>query len=379
MDSSWNGSTASMCQAEHVWCFSESPYQKESDMNATIVAVDLAKNIFELAVADADWHIAQRQRLTRTKFLGFFVQLAPCQVVMEACGSAHYWARRINMLGHTVRLLPAHYVKAYVRRNKTDQADAAALIEAARCAEIREVPIKTVEAQQIQSLHRLRSQWMSARQRYVNTLRGILREFGFAIPLGVNVAKEQIGVALADADSEVPQALRATLAEMLQEIRSLEQKILDVEHQLNALTRADVRVQQLRQIPGIGALTSTALRAVVGDIQRFPSGRHFASWLGLTPNERSSAEKRRLGKISKQGDTYLRTLLVHGARSALLAAHRAERAGHSLDRLRRWALDCERQRSHNKATVALANRLARIVWATWKYERAFDGNWSAAA
>jgi transposase len=339
-------------------------------MNATIVAVDLAKNVFELAVADADWHIAQRQRLTRGKFFGFFVQLAPCQVVMEACGSAHYWARRIATLGHTVRLLPAQYVKAYVRRNKTDQADAAALIEAARCAEIREVPVKTVEAQQIQSLHRMRSQWMSTRQRYVNTLRGILREFGFAILLCVNVAKEQIGVALADSDSEVPQALRATL---------IEEKILGIERQLNALTRTDVRVQQLRQIPGIGALTSTALRAIVGDIQRFPSGRHFASWLGLTPNERSSAEKRRLGKISKQGDVYLRTLLVHGARSALLAAHSAERAGRPLDRLRRWALDCERQRGHNKATVAVANRLARIVWATWTYERAFDGNWSAAA
>lgn len=348
-------------------------------MDATIVAVDLAKNIFEIAAADADWRITQRSRLPRSKFFGFFVQLAPCQVVMEACGSAHYWARRIACLGHTVRLLPAHYVKAYVRRNKTDQADAAALIEAARCVEIREVPVKTVEAQQIQSLHRLRSQWMSTRQRYVNTLRGILREFGFAIPLGVNVAKEQIGAALADPGSEVPQALRATLTQMLQEVRVLEENILGVERQLNALSCADVRVQQLRQIPGIGALTSTALRAIVGDIRRFPSGRHFASWLGLTPNERSSAEKRRLGKISKQGDVYLRTLLVHGARSALLAAHRAERARKPLDRLRQWALDCERQRGHNKATVALANRLARIVWATWTHERPFDGNWSAQA
>src|SRR5450631_586614 len=348
-------------------------------MNATIVAVDLAKNIFEIAAADADWRVAQRSRLPRAKFFGFFVQLEPCQVVMEACGSAHYWARRIGALGHTVRLLPAHYVKAYVRRNKTDQADAAALIEAARCADIRQVPVKTVEAQQIQSLHRLRSQWLSTRQRYVNTLRGILREFGFAIPLGVNVAKTQIGAILAESDNDVPDAVRASLAEMLQEIRSLEEKTLGVERQLNALTRTDVCVQQLRQIPGIGPLTSTALRAIVGDIQRFPSGRHFASWLGLTPNERSSAEKRRLGKISKQGDAYLRTLLVHRARSALLAAHRAERAGQSVDRLRRWALDCERQRGHKKATVALANQLARIVRATWKHQRAFDGNWSAEA
>ena len=134
----------------------------------------------------------------------------------------------------------------------------------------------------------------------------------------------------------------------------------------------------MRLIPGIGLLTSTAIRATVGDIQRFPSGRHFASWLGLTAREYSSAEHRRLGGICKRGDVYLRTLLVHGARSALLAAHQAQKAGRPLDYLRRWALECERQRGHNKATVALANRLARIIWATWKYERSFDGNWATA-
>jgi len=199
------------------------------------------------------------------------------------------------------------------------------------------------------------------------------------IPLGPSAAKAQIGLVLAQADSDIPQGLRPALAEMLREIAPLEEKILSVERQLAALTRADERVQQLREIPGVGLLTSTALLSTVGDIQRFPSGRHFACWLGLTPSERSSAERRRLGKISKQGDVYCRTLLVHGARSALLAAHRAQRAGKPLDRLRHWALNCERQRGHNKATVALANRLARIVWATWKYERAFDGNWGTDA
>ena len=206
-------------------------------MNSTTVAVDLAKNVFELAVADREWRIVERHRLNRTRFSRFFFHRPPCQVVMEACGSAHHWARRLVAEGHTVR----------------------------------------------------------------------------------------------------------------------------------------------REIPGVGLLTSTALLSTVGDIQRFPSGRHFACWLGLTPSERSSAERRRLGKISKQGDVYCRTLLVHGARSALLAAHRAQRAGKPLDRLRHWALNCERARGHNKATVALANRLARIVWATWKYERAFDGNWANQA
>jgi transposase len=238
-----------------------------------------------------------------------------------------------------------------------------------------EVPTKTIEQQQLQSLHRLRSQWMSTRQRYLNTLRGILREFGIMIPLGPSMAKAQIGSALAEAESGIPHGLRLALAQMLQEIDPLEHKILSVERQLAALTRTDERVQQLRAIPGVGLLTSTALLSTVGDIQRFPSGRHFACWLGLTASERSSAQRRHLGKISKQGDVYCRTLLVHGARSALLAARRAQRAGKPLDRLRRWALNCEQRRGHNKATVALANRLARIVWASWRYERSFDGNW----
>ena len=348
-------------------------------MNCTTVAVDLAKNVFEIAVAGADWKVTERHRLNRAKFARFFVHRLPCRVVMEACGTAHHWAREIVKLGHQVELLPAHYVQKYVKRNKTDRADAAALIEAARCSDIRSVPIKTIEQQQIQSLHRLRSQWLSTRHRYINMLRGVLREFGIAIPLGANVAKAQIGLALAEADRGVPPALRPTLLDMLADVRTLEGKIIAVERELAALTQSDTTVQQLQNIPGIGPLTSTALRATVGDIQRFPSARHFASWLGLTASERSSAERRRLGRISKQGDIYLRTLIVHGARSALLAATRAERAGRPLDHLRRWALECERRSGHNKATVALANRLARIVWATWKHERAFDGNWALKA
>jgi transposase len=348
-------------------------------MNSTAVAVDLAKNVFELAVADVNWRITGRWRLNRTKFAQFFVNRPPCQVVMEACGSAHHWARKLAESGHQVRLLPAQYVRAYVKRNKTDRADAAALIEAVRCGDIRPVPVKTIEQQQIQSLHRLRTQWIASRLRCINSLRGILREFGIVISLGANAAKEQVGHALALTDSGIPAALRPALSEMLGEVRILEERILGIEHQLAALTRDDETVRQLREIPGIGLLTGTALKATVGNVQRFPSGRHFASWLGLTASERSSAERRRLGAISRRGDIYLRTLLVHGARSALLAAHRAHRSGKPLDRLRRWALDCERRIGHNKATVALANRLARIVWATWKYQRVFDGNWSGRA
>jgi transposase len=345
-------------------------------MHSTTVAVDLAKNVFELAITDAEGKIGERLRLNRARFASFFVHREPCRVLMEACGSAHYWARRIGEHGHEVQLLPAQYVRQYVRRNKTDRADAAALIEAARCASIRPVPAKSLEQQQVLVLHRLRSQWMSTRHRYLNTLRGVLREFGIAVPLGTTVARARIAHYLAQPPQELPAATRPLLSEMLGEVNELEHRIEQIERELNSLTRADPVVQQLRRIPGIGLLSSTAIRACVGDVERFACARSFASWLGLTPREYSSGERRRLGGISKRGDVYLRTLLIHGARSALLAAHRQQRSGRPLDHLRHWAVQCERQRGHNVATVALANRLARIVWATWKHGRAFDGNWA---
>ena len=348
-------------------------------MNSTTVAVDLAKNVFELAVADTTGKIVDRQRLNRVRFSSFFVQRAPCRVLMEACGSAHYWARRIAEHGHSVQLLPAQYVRQYVRRNKTDRADAAALIEAARCADIQAVPVKSLEQQQMLALHRLRSQWLGTRQRYLNTLRGLLREFGIAIPLGARVARSHIAQHLAQSRRDLPAAIRPLLDQMLGDVDQLERLTDQIERQLACLTHTDTVVQQLRQIPGVGLLTSTALRATVGDIQRFPCARRFASWLGLTPREYSSGEHRRLGSISKRGDVYLRTLLVHGARSALMAAHRQQRTGRPLDRLRQRALACQRQRGHNVATVALANRMARIIWATWKHGRPFDGNWACSA
>lgn len=348
-------------------------------MHSTTVAVDLAKSVFELAVADEQGKITERLRLNRARFSAFFVQRPSCRVLMEACGSAHYWARCIASHGHSVELLPAQYVRRYVRRSKTDRADAAALIEAARCGEIRPVPVKTVQQQQVLALHRMRSQWLSTRHRCINTLRGLLREFGVAIPLGARVARTHIARHLAQPGQQVPAALHPLMMQMLGDFDQLEQRIVEVERQIASVTRDDEVVQQLRQIPGIGLLTSTALRATVGHVERFGSARRFASWLGLTPREYSSGERRRLGGISKQGDIYLRTLLVHGARSVLLAAHRQQLQGRPLDRLRQWALKCKQLRGHNVTTVALANRLARIVWATWRYGRSFDGNWHTAA
>lgn len=348
-------------------------------MHTTTVAVDLGKQVFEIAIADASWRVTERHRLSRSRFARFFADRSPCRVVMEACGTAHFWARRIVAAGHDVALLPAQYVRAYVRRNKTDRADASALIEALRCADILPVPIKTVEHQQIQALHRVRMRWMQTRIGRINTLRGLLREFGIVIPLGTSMAKARVAEALEDAENELPAGLRAPLAEMLSEVRELEARIAQIERDLRELARNDEVIRRMQTLPGVGLLGATALRAAVVDVQRFPSGRHFASWIGLTARESSSAGRRRLGRISKQGDVYLRTLLIHGARSALMAAHLAQRRERPLHRLQTWALACEERRGRNRAAVALANRIARIIWATWKHQRPFDGNWNAKA
>src|SRR5882672_5335353 len=335
----------------------EKPNQEESAMNATTVGVDLAKSRFEVAVADGEFRIQRRARLTRLQFARFFGNHPHSLILMEACGSAHHWARTLQAQGHEVQLLPAQHVRAYVKRNKTDAADAGALIEAARCAEIRPVPVKSIDQQTIQQLHRL-------------------REFGISVPVGARRGIDAVRQALASADNGLPDLLRPLIEEALAEIACLEQRSAHLERELARLTRADPIVHALMNIPGIGLLTATALRAAIVDIQRFASGRHLASWLGLTAREYSSGEKRRLGRISKRGDVYLRTLLIHGARAMLNASLGAARRGRTLDRLRTWALATEQRCGYNKATVALANKLARIVWATWKYQRPFDGNWT---
>lgn len=347
-------------------------------MQITTVGVDLAKNCFQLAEADAQFRICRRVRLTRMRFMQWMCQLAPCQIIMEACGTAHHWARVLISYGHQVRLLPAQHVKAYVRRNKTDAADAAALIEASRCEDIKPVAIKSIEQQVLQQLHRLRTQWQDGRKARICGLRGMLREFGIDIPMGATRGIAAIREALGAADNGVPDALRPYIGDVLKEIDELALKVKGVERSLRTLTQEDAIVKRLEQIPGVGLIVSTAMRAAIADIHRFPTGRHLACWLGITAKEHSSGERRRLGRISKHGDVYLRTQLIHGARSALLQAKRAANGGLELDRLRRWCVNTERRVGHNKAAVALANKLARIIWATWKYERDFNGSWNNA-
>ena len=250
-----------------------------------------------------------------------------------------------------MRLLPAHDVRPYVRRNKTDRTDAKGLLEAHRNDEIHAVPVKTVEHQAIASLHRLRSTWLATRTARLNTLRGLLREFGVFIPVGASHVVPQVRALLNDPGA-VPAALHTTLAAACYEIAGLDENMRAVERQLAALATAMRDVDLLQTVPGVGLLTATALVALVVDIRRFPSGRHFASFLGLTPREDSSALRRRLGAITKQGDVYVRMLLTHGARSVIW---HAKATAHPTP-LQHWALETERRRGRNVAAIAVAQQ-----------------------
>jgi transposase len=333
-------------------------------MESTTIAVDVAKEVLEVAVSVQPGQVREQRRLSRAAFMKFCAGQAPATFLLEACGSAHYWGRRLQGLGHRVVLLPPHATRPYVFRNKTDRTDTRGLLEAFRNEDIHPVPVKSVSQQALTALHRLRSTWLAARTARLNTVRGLLREFGCTIPVGAHHVLPGAASLLGDADSGLPDALRPALVEAANEIRDMENRIRLLERQLEALADQTPAVARLRSIPGVGLITATALVAFVGDIQRFPSGRHFASYLGLTPRERSSGLVRRLGSVSKRGDVYLRMLLVHGARAVLWAAKRRRCAGH----LRAWALRVEQLRGHNKAAIALANKLARIVWAVWKHD-----------
>jgi transposase len=343
-------------------------------MDATTVAVDLAKDVFQVALANRAGRIIDHQRLTRRQFERFLDTIAvSTEVIMESCGTAHYWGRRAQARGLRVRLLPVQYVRPYVRRNKTDRMDTEALLEAARCGEIRPVPVKTVEQQTLQAVHRVRTQWQTARVARINAMRGLLREHGHAIPVGARTVLRRVTAILENADVELPEMLRHTLTLVVDEVRALETKIAGVDKQLGQIATEHPVASRLQTIPGVGVLTSTALVGAVSHIHAFRRGREFASWLGLTPRESSTGGRRYLGRISKRGDVHLRCLLAHGARAVLRSAIRtAQRTPDRLTRLQQWAITTATHRGRNKATIALANKLARIVWAVWCRDEDFQ-------
>lgn len=322
------------------------------------IGIDLAKQVFQIHGVDSHEQVACRKQLKRSQMLGFFRQLEPCLVAMEACGSSHYWARELGALGHEVRLIAPQFVKPYVKSGKNDANDAEAICEAASRPNMRYVEVKSAEQQASQALHRIRSRLIRARTALVNEIRGLLGEFGLVEARGgVAAARRLAQSALEDAENGLPGQMRELLAELQGELGEHDERLSRLDGMIQRQAREDERVERLMQVEGIGPITATAIVSAVGDARQFSSARQFAAWLGLVPRQHSSGGKERLGSISKRGDTYLRTLLVHGARAVL--RHCQDKT----DRRSEWLQRLLCRRNMNIATVALANKNARIIWA----------------
>jgi len=316
-----DGMDSSALLAQH--CVVETHVEKDrgaQTMHRKTIAIDLAKNVYQLAISSTPGKVESLKRLNRKEFERFLHLHEPAQIIMEACGSSHYWCRELQTMGHEVRQLPGQHVKGYRRGNKTDKNDAKALLEAARCEDIRPVPVKSLEQQSLQTLHRVREQYKATRVKRINLLKAIFREHGIEYE---ERTVQFLKLAAEYAEASSLRLLRRVILETLQEINRLEESMADIEKELRHFTENNSAIKALTQIPGIGLLNSTALVAAVGDPNNFASGRHLAAWLGITPGEKSSGESRKQYRITRRGDVYLRTLLIHGARSALVHAQGA--------------------------------------------------------
>lgn len=326
-------------------------------MNIKRIGIDLAKQVFQLHGVDNHEKVVLRKQLSRTKMLVYFQSLAPCLIGMEACGSSHYWARELQKLGHTVKLMAPQFVKPYVKGNKNDTNDAEAICEAVSRPNMRFVSIKTVAQQDIQAVHRIRNGLVKQRTAKINQIRGLLAEYGVVENKGVNVLRNALLSILEDAENGLSADFRILLEELRQDLITFDERISSLTEKINAIAKADEDTQRLQQIPGVGPITATALISAVGDGKQFKCGRDLAAWLGLTPKQHSSGGKERLLGISKRGDAYLRTLLIHGARSVLRVSAK------KTDSLNCWLQNVCDRRNKNIAAVALANKNARIIWA----------------
>ena len=340
-------------------------------MNTTTIGLDIAKRVFQAHGMDTRGKNTMTRRLKRAEVLRFFANLQPCLIGMEACGSAHHWARKLSELGHTVKLIAPQFVKPYVKTNKNDARDAEAICEAVSRPNMRFVPTKTVQQQAMLTLHRARQGFVTARTAQSNQLRGLLSEFGIVMPKGISNLKRQIPEILEDAENGLLHASRELFARLYAHFKELDRQVGELEQQIKASHRENPTSRRLEAIPGIGPLSASALAASIGDAKAFRNGRQLAAWLGLTPRQYSSGGKEQLLGITKRGDTYLRTLLVHGARSVLLSLKR--HAGQTDGWLARLAA----RRNANIAAVALANKNARIIWALLAHDRDYQAAYAA--
>lgn len=323
----------------------------------TVLGIDLAKNSFQLHGVDEKGNRVLKKKLTRKQLVAFIAQLPPCLIGIEACGGAHHWVRALSEWGHTVKMIAPQFVKPYVKSNKNDAVDAEAICEAVQRPSMRFVPSKSIEQQDIQSVHRIRSLLVGRRTAQANQIRGLLMEYGIVIPQGISTLRKAIPDLLEDAENTLSSYFRELLRELYDEIVHFDERIETLELKLKVISEQNEDCQRLLTIPGVGLLTATALIAAIGDISVFKSGRELAAWIGLVPRQHSTGGKPTLLGISKRGDTYLRTLLIHGGRSVVRVAHKHQ------DKRNQWIGEIKKRRGENISNVAVANKNARIAWA----------------
>jgi len=331
-------------------------------MEPTTIAIDLATRVFQVHFVDPETGAIHSKVLKRAQLVPFFSNRTRSRVVMEACGSAHHWARQLAKLGHDVRLIAAQFVRPFVKSNKNDAADAAAIWEASQRPGMRFVAVKTEDQQAMLALHRMRQQLVRFRVMQVNQLRGLLYEFGVVLPQGRRASIEAAKGAIASLADQLPSMLTDSLQDQLSRLLALDEQIQRIEQHITDWRRGDEACRRISEIPGVGLLTATAAVAVIGNAQAFRSGREFAAYLGLVPRQNSSGGRVKLGGISKRGDVYLRTLLIHGARAVISSSK------HLPERLRNMLI----RRPTNVVAVALANKLARTIWALLAYGRPYQ-------
>ena len=330
----------------------------------TVVGVDTAKRVFQLYWVDMETGEIVNLRLTRAGFLEHFANRAACLVAMEACGGSQHWARRLRERGHEVRLLPAKRVRPFVGGNKSDAHDARAIWTAVQQPGVKAVAIKSEEQQGVLALHRMRQQLVKFRTAQINGLRGLLTEYGEVMPQGRAGMRRGMDAALDRVSERLPAMVVETLREQWARVARLDEEIGDIERRLKLWHRDNAASRRIAEIPGVGVLSATAAVATMGDPGAFKSGREFAAWLGLVPRHSGTGGRVRMLGISKRGDTYLRTLLIHGARSVFTNSKAPPE----------WALRLAERRPANVATVALANKTARTIWALLAHDRTYQPN-----
>lgn len=330
-------------------------------MNITSIGLDLAKNVFHLVGLDAHGHEKMKKCLSRTQVLKYFANHPACVIGMEACASSHYFAREFRKLGHKVKLIPPQYVKAYLRGQKNDYNDARAIAEAVRAPSMRFVAVKTVEQQDVQSLVRLREGAINARTAAANRLRGLLGEYGIVTGKGITNLRRALPEILEDGGNGVTNVFRRLLNHERHHLLELDAHIEQLTAELTALSKQDDRVQRLQTAPGYGPIVASVFASGVGDGRHYRRGREASAALGLVPRQHSSGGKSVLLGISKRGDRYLRSLLIHGARAVVNAAQKKD------DPLSRWINRLREKHGMNKATVAYANKMARKGWAILRH------------